>query len=192
MTDTTTSTTCGHCHAPIANPSRGHAEDGTPLCHTGTLPPICDPPDCYRLVTVYGHRADGLCRIPASGYARTPPDPGASIQQIAEFYDTTDTTTLDSVEVELEPSRAPMVSRSVRMARSDMDALRVLAKARNAGVTALMRQWVLERLALELAPRVDPSPRVTVTLRPPSTAPDRGAITQVMAMARVRQGTMLQ
>lgn len=52
---------CGHCRAPINAPSYGTASDGTPLCHTGTIPPSANPADCYRLVTVYGHDPDGTC-----------------------------------------------------------------------------------------------------------------------------------
>lgn len=53
--------TCGHCRRPIATASRGWAADKTVLCHTGTLPPDAEPPDCYRLVTIYGHSTNGYC-----------------------------------------------------------------------------------------------------------------------------------
>jgi hypothetical protein len=50
--------TCGHC----GRPRRGYGfVDDTALCHTGTLPPDADPADCYRLVVVAGHAADGSC-----------------------------------------------------------------------------------------------------------------------------------
>ena len=53
--------TCGHCGRPFESASRGTAADGTVLCHTGTIPPDAEPPDCCRLVTIYGHASDGLC-----------------------------------------------------------------------------------------------------------------------------------
>ncbi len=45
-------TTCGHCRSQQVGSA---AKDGTPLCHPD------DGPDCYRLVTVYGHALDGSC-----------------------------------------------------------------------------------------------------------------------------------
>lgn len=53
--------TCGHCGRPFATAPRGTAADGTVLCHTGTIPPGDDPPDCFRLCTVYQHATDGSC-----------------------------------------------------------------------------------------------------------------------------------
>lgn len=43
---------CAHCGRGL----RGFAvlADGSPVCHTGTVPPQDEPQDCYRLVTVYG------------------------------------------------------------------------------------------------------------------------------------------
>lgn len=46
---------CAHCGREIVSPSVGEV-DGERMCHTGTLPPDSDPPDCYRLVTVYGEK----------------------------------------------------------------------------------------------------------------------------------------
>lgn len=49
---------CGHC----GQPPRGYGfADGVALCHTGTLPAEAEPPDCFRLVTVFDHAADGSC-----------------------------------------------------------------------------------------------------------------------------------
>ena len=65
--------TCGHCGRPITTAARGWAADGTVLCHTGTVPPDDDPPDCYRLVLIYRHAADGSCCLElaaASGLAQ--------------------------------------------------------------------------------------------------------------------------
>lgn len=79
MTDTVL---CGHCGNPITTAACGLA-GGAALCHTGTLPPHTDPADCYRLVTVYGHRPDGACcQTPE---AATPPTPTtAPASQAAE------------------------------------------------------------------------------------------------------------
>lgn len=50
--------TCGHC----GQPANGYGTvNGVRLCHTGTIPPGNDPPDCYRLCTVYQHATDGSC-----------------------------------------------------------------------------------------------------------------------------------
>jgi hypothetical protein len=58
--------TCGHCGRPITTAARGWAADGTMLCHTGIIPPIAQPMDCYILVTRDGHSATGeCCRTPA-------------------------------------------------------------------------------------------------------------------------------
>jgi hypothetical protein len=58
--------TCGHCGRPITTAARGWAADGTALCHTGIIPPIAQPMDCYKLVTTWGHQSNGeCCRTPA-------------------------------------------------------------------------------------------------------------------------------
>lgn len=44
---------CAHCWRPLTG-STGVLEDGSVVCHTGTVPGDEGPPDCYRLVTVYG------------------------------------------------------------------------------------------------------------------------------------------
>lgn len=55
---------CGHCHRPAI----GYANaNGIRLCHTGTVPMEDEPTDCYRMVIVSGHAADGSC-------CRTPTD----------------------------------------------------------------------------------------------------------------------
>lgn len=49
---------CGHCRRPAV----GYANaNGIRLCHTGTVPMEDEPADCYRLVVVAGHAADGTC-----------------------------------------------------------------------------------------------------------------------------------
>jgi nucleoside-diphosphate-sugar epimerase len=57
---TNTPVPCGHCGRPIESAARGMV-GATWLCHTGMVPASGEPRDCYRLVTVYGHRADGAC-----------------------------------------------------------------------------------------------------------------------------------
>lgn len=52
--------TCGHCGREIPPHQRAFA-NGVDLCHTGTIPPGEDPPDCYRAVTIYRHSPDGSC-----------------------------------------------------------------------------------------------------------------------------------
>ncbi len=71
------------------------------------------------------------------------------IERLATRYDTTDTTTLEGEEVELEPARDVMVSRSIRFDRQTMDRLRAAAAQREVGVTQLMRQWLVDRLDVE-------------------------------------------
>lgn len=44
--------TCGHCRKQQLGSAMA---GGVPLCHSSA------EPDCYRLVTVYGHSADGSC-----------------------------------------------------------------------------------------------------------------------------------
>lgn len=60
MTETIDDAICGHCGRTIPPYQRAYA-NGIDLCHTGTMPPDADPPDCYRLVTIYQHAANGSC-----------------------------------------------------------------------------------------------------------------------------------
>lgn len=60
---------CTHCDRPLGLPGIGVAADGSVLCHTGTVPATQDPPDCYRLVTVYRHTTDGACCRPVEAAA---------------------------------------------------------------------------------------------------------------------------
>ena len=55
---------CGHCGRPLTPQSGYGFARGVELCHTGTMPPTADPPDCYRLVTVWAHKPDGACCRP--------------------------------------------------------------------------------------------------------------------------------
>jgi hypothetical protein len=51
---------CGHCGREMPPHQRAYA-NGIDLCHTGTMPPDAYPPDCYRLVLIYRHAANGSC-----------------------------------------------------------------------------------------------------------------------------------
>ena len=84
----------------------------------------------------------------------------ASIEEAAQFYDSTNTTDLDGEDVEVEVARTPMVSHSIRFDRGTVDRIRAAAEPRGLGVTQLMRQWIEERLAEEEDP--DGDERVTV------------------------------
>jgi hypothetical protein len=78
------------------------------------------------------------------------PGPGASPQELAEFYDNTDLTSLEPGEpVAVDTSREPMVSRSVRFDRATVERLRAVADTRGVGITQMMRQWILDRLEAE-------------------------------------------
>jgi hypothetical protein len=76
--------------------------------------------------------------------------PGASPQELAEFYDNVDLTSLEPGEpVASDNSREPMISRSVRFDRATVDRLRAVADTRGLGITQMMRQWILDRLEAE-------------------------------------------
>ena len=72
-----------------------------------------------------------------------------SDEDAAEWFDTHDTSDLPGEPVELEPAIAPMVSYSIRFDRDTIEQLRAVAAARGLPATALMRDWVSERLAVE-------------------------------------------
>lgn len=72
MTETPNIVKCGHCGREMPPHQRAYA-NGIDLCHTGTMPPDGEPPDCYRLVTIYQHAVNGSCcpeLASASGLAR--------------------------------------------------------------------------------------------------------------------------
>ena len=78
------------------------------------------------------------------------PRSGASPQELAEFYDDVDLTSLEPGEpVALDTSTEPMISRSVRFDRTTVDRLRAVADTRGVGVTQMMRQWIIDRLEAE-------------------------------------------
>lgn len=49
---------CGHCGR---YPNGFGFAFGVDLCHNGIGTPWEEPLDCYRLVTIYGHRLAGSC-----------------------------------------------------------------------------------------------------------------------------------
>jgi hypothetical protein len=76
----------------------------------------------------------------------------SSYEEEAEFWDTTDITTIDPSEleeVEIEVSTPLSVSFAVRLDPPTVAALRATADRRGLGVTQLVRSWILERLAIE-------------------------------------------
>ena len=76
----------------------------------------------------------------------------SSYEEEAEFWDTTDITTIDPSEleeVEIEVSTPLSVSFAVRLDPPTVAALRATADRKGLGVTQLVRSWILERLAIE-------------------------------------------
>jgi hypothetical protein len=89
-------------------------------------------------------------RQPPAEIGPEEPGAGASAPDLAAFYDRHDLTELPPGEpVDVEPARHPMVSHSIRFDRETMRRLRTMAAARGVGVTQLMREWILDRLAAE-------------------------------------------
>lgn len=88
------------------------------------------------------------------------------IENLAAFYEQTDTSRLDGDDVPIRPAKTPMVSRSIRFERDTMKELRARADEAGIGVTQLIRSWVLERLDDERRPRSAPDhDDLTRTLR---------------------------
>jgi hypothetical protein len=105
-------------------------------------------------------------------------DQNLDIRQLAEFFDAHSTADLPGEDVEVEPAREPMVSRSIRIEYKTMLMIRKIATDRHVGVTQLMRQWILERLAQELRKPtvvsvtevVSPNPRQPAKIARPAAA----------------------
>lgn len=68
------------------------------------------------------------------------------LEELAQKYQSTSFVDVDSEEVPIEPSRMPMVSRSIRMEQSVMSEIRKVAAKQGMPVTQLMRQWVQQGL----------------------------------------------
>ncbi len=77
------------------------------------------------------------------------------LEALAGHYDTTDTSAeLGRASFEDRAAAEPMVTTSLRLPKPLMDELRAEADAAGIRVTALMRQWLEERLAARDAPNV--------------------------------------
>lgn len=72
-----------------------------------------------------------------------------------KFWDTTDLTTLDPemmTTVDVTPRRRPPATTfAVRLQQSTVEEIRRLAAVGDIGPTQLVRRWITERLAIELA-----------------------------------------
>lgn len=77
---------------------------------------------------------------------RPPAESPQDLEELARKYQSTSFADVDSEEVEIEPSRMPMVSRSIRMEQSVMSEIRKVAAKQGIPVTQLMRQWVQQGL----------------------------------------------
>lgn len=59
--------TCVHCGRICHDPKGGYASVGPqlPVCH----PNVPDRPDCYHMITVYGHQVENCLRCTENPYA---------------------------------------------------------------------------------------------------------------------------
>jgi hypothetical protein len=101
-------------------------------------------------MTMATGRSEPETELDVDREAEAEPGATASPAELAAFYDRHDLTELPPGEpVEVAPARRPMVSRSVRLDLQVMRRLEAAADRRGVGVTQLMREWVLDRLAAE-------------------------------------------
>jgi CopG antitoxin of type II toxin-antitoxin system len=101
-------------------------------------------------MTMATGRSEPETELEVDREAEAEPGATASLAELAAFYDRHDLTELPPGEpVEVEPARRPMVSRSLRLDLQVMRRLEAVAVRRGVGVTQLMREWVLDRLAAE-------------------------------------------
>ena len=77
---------------------------------------------------------------------QTPVQSENKMESLAEYFQSTSLADMESSEVEVEPARYPMVSRSIRMEQAAMSEIRKVAKRRGMPVTQLMRQWIRQGL----------------------------------------------
>ncbi|MGH3321425.1 MAG: CopG family antitoxin [Streptosporangiaceae bacterium] len=74
------------------------------------------------------------------------------IKELADYYDTHELVEeIERAERDDTVTAEPMVVTSLRLPKPVMDALRDAARARGVGTTQLMREWLEERLAREVA-----------------------------------------
>ncbi|WP_425245823.1 hypothetical protein [Streptomyces sp. NEAU-NA10] len=93
----------------------------------------------------------------------------SDLESLAEYFQSASLADMESSEVEVEPSRYPMVSRSIRMEQAMMSEIRKVAAQRGVPVTQLMRQWVregLERAKSETKENLSLSQAAEVTATP--------------------------
>jgi hypothetical protein len=101
-------------------------------------------------MTMTTGRSEPDAELEVDREAAAEPGATASLAELAAFYDRHDLTEFPLGEpVEVGPAKRPMVSRSVRLDLRDMRRLEAAAERRGLGVTQLMREWVLDRLAAE-------------------------------------------
>jgi len=88
------------------------------------------------------------------------------LHDLAEYYDTTDLT--EHIEQatweEPEPVTEPMVTYALRLPKPVIDQIRDAADTRGVKVSALMREWLQERLILETEPGEDATVPVSALL----------------------------
>lgn len=88
------------------------------------------------------------------------------LHNLAEYYDTADLT--EHIErttwEESEPATEPMVTYALRLPKPVIDQIRDAAEVRGVRVSALMREWLQERLILESEPGEDVTVPVSALL----------------------------
>ncbi|MGH3942698.1 MAG: CopG family antitoxin [Pseudonocardiaceae bacterium] len=88
------------------------------------------------------------------------------LHNFAEYYDTADLT--EQIErtnwEETEPATEPMVTYALRLPKPVIDQIRDAAEVRGVKVSALMREWLQERLILESEPGEDVTVPVSALL----------------------------
>lgn len=77
-----------------------------------------------------------------------------SIDELADYYDRTDATTIDEGPVDWEPV-PPKRTYSLRLDERTGERLRRLAERRGIRPTVLMREWIEQRLSAETSESVD-------------------------------------
>ncbi|MGQ0778535.1 MAG: CopG family antitoxin [Pseudonocardiales bacterium] len=88
------------------------------------------------------------------------------LHDLAEYYDSTDLTghIEQATWEEPEPVTEPMVTYALRLPKPIIDQIRDAADARGVKVSALMREWLQERLILETEPGEDATIPVSALL----------------------------
>lgn len=72
----------------------------------------------------------------------------ADLDALREHYDTTDTSAdLENATLDTSVIAEPMVGITIRISATTLDAARVIARREGIKVTALLREWVEQRVA---------------------------------------------